>query len=145
MKVLIQRVKNARVDVEGKAVGQIKQGILAFVGVEKNDTKESTQRMLKKLLSYRIFSDDGGKMNLSVEDINGEILLVSQFTLVANTKKGLRPSFSSAANPKLSEELYKYMIQQAKTTNLNIQTGVFAANMQISLVNDGPVTFNLEC
>ncbi len=145
MKVLIQRVKKARVDVEGKAVGQIKQGILAFVGVEKDDTKESTQRMLKKLLSYRIFSDDGGKMNLSVEDINGEILLVSQFTLVANTKKGLRPSFSSAANPKLSAELYEYMIQQAKTTNLNIQTGVFAANMQISLVNDGPVTFNLEC
>ena len=145
MKVLIQRVKKARVDVEGKTVGQIKQGLLAFIGVEKNDSKDSAVRMLKKLLSYRVFSDEGGKMNKSVEDINGEILLVSQFTLVANTKKGLRPSFSSAANPQLSEELYDYMIKQAKATNLNIQSGQFAANMQISLVNDGPVTFNLEC
>lgn len=145
MKILIQRVKKACVDVDGKTVGQIKQGILAFVGVEKSDNKDSAQRILKKLLSYRIFSDADDKMNLSVQDINGGVLLVSQFTLVADTKKGLRPSFSSAANPQLSEELYNYMIEQAKTTNLNIQSGQFAANMQISLINDGPVTFNLEC
>jgi len=145
MKALIQRVKKAQVDVEGKTVGQIEQGILALIGIEKTDTLENADILLKKICNYRIFSDDEDKMNLSLQDIKGSLLLVSQFTLVANTQKGLRPSFSSAANPILSEELYDYLVKQAKQTHLNIQTGEFAANMQISLINDGPVTFNLQC
>ncbi len=145
MKALIQRVRKAQVNVEGKTVGQIDQGILALIGIEKTDTYDNAQRLLKKIYSYRIFSDDEDKMNLSLQDINGGLLLVSQFTLVANTQKGLRPSFSSAANPQMSEELYDYLVKQAKQTNLNIQTGQFAANMQINLINDGPVTFNLQC
>lgn len=145
MKALIQRVKKAQVNVEGKTVGQIEQGILALIGIEKNDTCDNAQRLLKKICNYRIFSDSENKMNLSIQDINGGLLLVSQFTLVANTQKGLRPSFSSAANPQMSEELYDYLVTQAQETDLNIQTGQFAANMQISLINDGPVTFNLQC
>jgi D-tyrosyl-tRNA(Tyr) deacylase len=145
MKALIQRVKKAQVDVEGKTIGQIDQGILAFVGIEKTDTQENAQRLLKKILNYRIFSDAEDKMNLSLDNVKGGLLLVSQFTLVADTQKGLRPSFSSAANPKMSQELYDYLIKQAKETQLNVQTGQFAADMQISLINDGPVTFNIQC
>lgn len=145
MKALIQRVKKAQVDVDGTTIGQIKQGVLVFVGIEKTDTEDKAQKLLKKIINYRIFSDADDKMNLSVQDISGELLLVSQFTLVANTQKGLRPSFSSAASPQISKELYGYFVEQAKTTKLNIQTGEFAANMQISLINDGPVTFNLQC
>lgn len=145
MKALIQRVKKAKVNVDDKTVGQIDQGILALIGIEKSDTVDNADNLLKKICSYRIFSDENDKMNLSVKDINGGLLLVSQFTLVADTKKGLRPSFSSAANPQLSQELYNYLITQADKTSLNIQTGQFAADMQISLINDGPVTFNLQC
>jgi len=145
MKALIQRVKKAQVDVEGKTIGKIDQGILALIGVEKTDTQENADKLLKKICNYRIFADNEDKMNLSVQDINGGLLLVSQFTLVANTQKGLRPSFSSAASPQLSTELYDYLIQQARKTNLHIQTGQFAADMQISLINNGPVTFNLQC
>ncbi len=145
MKALIQRVKKAQVQVDNKSVGQIGQGILALIGVEKYDTQANVDKLLKKIVSYRIFSDQQGKMNLSLQDIDAELLLVSQFTLVANTNKGLRPSFSSAGTPALSEELYDYMIQQAIKTKLKIQTGVFAADMQISLINDGPVTFNIQC
>jgi len=145
MKALIQRVKKAQVDVEGKTIGKIDQGILALIGVEKTDTQENADKLLKKICNYRIFADNEEKMNLSVQDINGGLLLVSQFTLVANTQKGLRPSFSSAASPQLSTELYDYLIQQARKTNLHIQTGQFAADMQISLINNGPVTFNLQC
>ncbi|MFK8012356.1 MAG: D-aminoacyl-tRNA deacylase [Marinicellaceae bacterium] len=145
MKALIQRVKKAQVDVEGKTIGSINQGILALIGVEKSDTQENANRLLKKICNYRIFSDAEDKMNLSLEDIKGGLLLVSQFTLVANTQKGLRPSFSSAASPEHSTELYNYIIEQARKTPLHIQTGQFAANMQISLINDGPVTFNLQC
>ena len=145
MKALIQRVKKAQVDVDGKTIGQIDQGVLALIGVEKSDTQENADKLLNKICNYRIFSDSEDKMNLSLQDINGGLLLVSQFTLVANTQKGLRPSFSSAASPMLSTELYDYLIQQARKTNLHIQTGQFAANMQINLINDGPVTFNLQC
>lgn len=145
MKALIQRVKSAQVDVDGKTVGKIDQGILAFIGVEKSDSRENADKLLKKILSYRIFSDANDKMNLSLQDIGGELLLVSQFTLVANTQKGLRPSFSSAGSPELSQELFDYMIKQAQETSLKIQTGIFAADMQVSLINDGPVTFNLQC
>jgi len=145
MKALIQRVKKAQVKVNEKTIGQIDQGVLALIGVEKSDTQENADKLLNKICNYRIFSDSEDKMNLSLQDINGGLLLVSQFTLVANTQKGLRPSFSSAASPMLSTELYDYLIQQARKTNLHIQTGQFAANMQINLINDGPVTFNLQC
>lgn len=145
MKALIQRVRYAKVEVDNKVVGNINQGILAFIGVEQTDTTLNADKLLKKITSYRIFSDDSGKMNLSLNDIKGELLLVSQFTLVANTLKGLRPSFSNAGSPEMSKELYRYMIEQAKNTQLTIQTGVFAADMQITLTNDGPVTFNLQC
>jgi len=144
MKALIQRVQQAQVQVNDKTVGKIQQGILAFIGVEKNDDEECARKLLKKIVGYRIFSDISGKMNLSLDDIKGELLLVSQFTLVADTQKGLRPGFSLAADPTLSKDLYHYMIKQAQTTSLRIQTGVFAADMQVSLINDGPVTFNLH-
>jgi len=145
MKALIQRVKQAQVEVDGKIVGKIGQGILALIGVENSDTQETADRLLNKIINYRIFSDVNNKMNLSLENIEGELLLVSQFTLVANTQKGLRPSFSSAGSPELSQNLYNHMIQQALATKLKIQTGIFAANMQVSLINDGPITFNLQC
>ncbi len=145
MKALIQRVKQAKVVVDGKTVGEINQGILAFIGVEQSDTTINADKLLKKIMSYRIFSDENGKMNLSLQDIQGGLLLVSQFTLVANTQKGLRPSFSNAGSPDMSKQLYSYMIEQAQNTSLTIQTGVFAADMEVSLVNDGPVTFNLQC
>lgn len=145
MKALIQRVKQAKVVVDGKAVGEINQGILAFIGVEQSDTTINADKLLKKIMSYRIFSDKNGKMNLSLQDIQGGLLLVSQFTLVANTQKGLRPSFSNAGSPEMSKQLYKHMLEQANKMLLTIQSGVFAADMEISLINDGPVTFNLQC
>lgn len=144
MIALIQRVKKAQVDVEGQTIGQIGHGILAFIGVEKDDNKQQADALLRKIISYRIFNDFNGKMNLSLQDIGGELLLVSQFTLVANTQKGLRPSFSSGASPAEGERLFNYLCQQAKKTELTIATGQFAADMQVSLVNDGPVTFWLQ-
>ncbi|MFV0543216.1 MAG: D-aminoacyl-tRNA deacylase [Marinicella pacifica] len=145
MIALIQRVKQAQVDVNGETIGQIGQGILALIGVEKDDSEQQADALLRKIISYRIFSDDNGKMNLSLNDIEGELLLVSQFTLVANTQKGLRPSFSSGASPAEGERLFDYLCQQAKKFDLKIATGEFAADMQVSLVNDGPVTFWLQC
>ena len=145
MIALIQRVKQAQVDVNSETIGQIGHGILALIGVEKDDSEQQADALLRKIISYRIFSDDNGKMNLSLNDIEGELLLVSQFTLVANTQKGLRPSFSSGASPAEGERLYHYLCQQAKKTKLTIATGEFAADMQVSLVNDGPVTFWLQC
>ena len=144
MIALIQRVKQAQVDVNGETIGQIGQGILALIGVEKDDSEQQADALLRKIISYRIFSDDNGKMNLSLNDIEGELLLVSQFTLVANTQKGLRPSFSSGASPAEGERLFDYLCQQAKKFDLKIATGEFAADMQVSLVNDGPVTFWLQ-
>jgi len=145
MKALIQRVTQAKVVVDGTTVGEINQGILAFIGVEQSDATTNADKLLNKIINYRIFSDNDDKMNLSLQDINGGLLLVSQFTLVANTQKGLRPSFSNAGSPDMSKQLYEYMIEQAKSTSLTVQTGVFAADMEVSLINDGPVTFNLQC
>ncbi|MCF6289333.1 MAG: D-aminoacyl-tRNA deacylase [Proteobacteria bacterium] len=145
MKALIQRVKHAKVEVAGETVAAIQLGLLAFIGVEKQDTQENVNKLLNKILNYRVFADHEGKMNLSLLDIAGDLLLVSQFTLVANTNKGLRPSFSSAATPVVSKELYDYCIKQAQLSGINVQTGIFAADMQVSLINDGPVTFNLQC
>ncbi len=144
MKALVQRVSQAQVNVNSQVVGKISGGILAFIGVEKNDYEKNAAKLLQKIVNYRIFSDTQGKMNLSLLDVKSELLLVSQFTLVANTQKGLRPSFSSAANPEVSENLYNYLIEQAKELGIKVQTGVFAADMQVSLTNDGPVTFNLH-
>ncbi|MFB9886195.1 D-aminoacyl-tRNA deacylase [Balneatrix alpica] len=144
MKALIQRVKSARVEVEGEVVGAIDQGLLVLLGVERDDTPASADKLLEKILKYRVFSDADGKMNLSLLDIQGQLLLVSQFTLVADTRKGLRPSFSSGANPELGQELYQYTIKQAKKTGLKVEQGRFAADMQVHLINDGPVTFWLE-
>lgn len=144
MQGLIQRVKHAKVEVDDQLVGQIKQGIVLLLGVEKHDDKDTTNKLLHKVSNYRIFSDENDKMNLSLKDIKGELLVVSQFTLAADTKKGMRPSFSSAATPAQANELYEYFVDQAKAAGLSVATGRFAADMQVSLCNDGPVTFNLN-
>lgn len=143
MQGLIQRVKQAKVEVAGEVVGEISQGILLLLGVEKQDTEQSAQKLLHKVSNYRIFTDEQGKMNLSLNDIKGELLVVSQFTLAADTKKGMRPSFSSAGTPDQANTLYEYFIAEAKKAGLTVATGQFGADMQVSLCNDGPVTFNL--
>jgi D-tyrosyl-tRNA(Tyr) deacylase len=142
---LIQRVSSASVSIDDKVHGHINGGILLLLGVEKNDTKEQADQLLKKLLNYRIFADSSGKMNRSLTDIKGDLLIVSQFTLAADSKKGLRPSFSSAAPPKEAEMLYNYFLNQArKTRQGEVAQGKFGADMQVSLCNDGPVTFLLH-
>lgn len=144
MRALIQRVTRAKVEVDQQCIGKIDQGLLVFVGVEKDDRIEDADRLLKKLLAYRVFSDTEDKMNLSLTDVNGGLLLVSQFTLAANTQKGLRPSFSSAAPPAEGEALYNYLVEQAKKLHPMVATGRFGADMKVELLNDGPVTFLLE-
>jgi D-aminoacyl-tRNA deacylase len=144
MKTLIQRVRGARVEVAGEVVGAIDQGLLALVGVEPQDTPASVEKILHKLLNYRVFSDAAGKMNLSLTDSGGGLLLVSQFTLAADTKSGLRPSFSSAAPPALGAELFDLLVTQARGKHPQVATGQFGADMQVHLINDGPVTFLLE-
>ncbi|VXD03550.1 D-tyr-tRNA(Tyr) deacylase [Pseudomonas sp. 9AZ] len=144
MKALIQRVRGARVEVAGEVVGAIDHGLLALVGVEPQDTPASVEKILHKLLNYRVFSDAAGKMNLSLSDSGGGLLLVSQFTLAADTKSGLRPSFSSAAPPALGAELFDLLVTQARGKHSQVATGRFGADMQVHLVNDGPVTFLLE-
>ena len=141
---LIQRVKHASVAVDGEVVGQIDQGLLALVGVQKHDDQASADKLLKRMLSYRVFADAEDKMNLSLSDIGGGLLLVSQFTLAADTQKGARPSFSSAASPDLGHELFEYVVNQARAQHPVVETGRFGADMQVSLLNDGPVTFWLE-
>ncbi|MBB1479799.1 MULTISPECIES: D-aminoacyl-tRNA deacylase [Pseudoalteromonas] len=143
MQGLIQRVKHAKVEVDGQVVGQIELGLLLLLGVEKHDDQQSTDKLLHKVSNYRVFSDENDKMNLSLQDIQGELLVVSQFTLAADTKKGMRPSFSSAATPAQANQLYEYFVSQARVMGLSVATGQFAADMQVSLCNDGPVTFNL--
>lgn len=144
MKVLIQRVTQAQVDIAGTCVGKIDSGLLLLVGLEKHDNQQTLERMCHKVLNYRIFADDEGKMNLSVKDINGGVLAVSQFTLAAQTHKGLRPGFSSAALPHIAKNQYQEFVTLLKQDVSNVQTGEFGADMQVSLVNDGPVTFMLE-
>ncbi|MFC3194811.1 D-aminoacyl-tRNA deacylase [Marinicella sediminis] len=144
MKILIQRVKQAEVKVNDQTVGAISQGILALVGVEREDTIQTTEKLLSKMLRYRIFPDDEDRMNRSLLDIKGELLLVSQFTLVADTRKGTRPGFSKGASPEHGEHIFNELVKQAQQTGLHVQTGRFGADMQVSLINDGPVTFWLE-
>lgn len=144
MKGLLQRVSSARVEVDGEVVGAVDQGLLVLVAVEPHDTREHADKLLHRLLNYRVFSDADGKMNLSLKDIGGGLLLVSQFTLAADTRSGLRPGFSTAAPPALGAELFDYLVQQACDQHGSVATGRFGANMQVSLVNDGPVTFMLQ-
>jgi len=144
MKALIQRVSRASVEVDARCVGTIGPGLLALIGVEKGDDETSVDRLLHKLLHYRVFSDGDGKMNLDVRQAGGGLLLVSQFTLAASTRKGLRPSFSSAAPPAEGERLFQVLLEKAHLRHDPVACGEFGANMQVSLVNDGPVTFLLE-
>ena len=144
MKAVIQRVKSASVIVEGETVGTIGQGILVLLGVEKNDEESKADWLAEKIAGLRIFSDHEGKMNLSVRDVGGALLVVSQFTLAGNCAKGRRPSFDTAAPPAEGKRLYVYFVDAARRLGLPVQTGVFQADMQVSLVNDGPVTFILE-
>ena len=144
MKALVQRVKKASVTIDGELYSAINEGILVFVGVCKNDTKENAEKLAQKILSLRIFEDENEKMNYSVVDENKEILAVSQFTLCGDCKKGTRPSFDEAAHPQVAIELYDYFVKCLKTSNLNVKTGKFQAMMDVALINDGPVTFWLE-
>lgn len=141
---LIQRVARAQVDVDGITVGQIGQGILLLLGVEKQDTTAQAKRLLERVLGYRIFPDETGRMNRSLQDIQGGLLIVPQFTLPADTQKGLRPSFTPAADPSLGQYLFDSFCTMARSQHTIVASGVFGANMQVSLVNDGPVTFWLR-
>lgn len=144
MKFVIQRVTNASCTVDGAVIGQINKGFCVFIGVSNEDTTEVADKMIKKLIGMRIFEDENGKTNLSLSDVNGELLLISQFTLYADCKKGNRPSFINAGNPTLANELYEYIIEKCKQQVSEVQTGSFGADMKISLLNDGPFTIVLD-
>ena len=144
MKALLQRVLEARVTVGGDCVGEIGHGLLVFLGLDRGDNEACAERMIEKLLAYRVFSDDQGRMNRNVQEVGGGVLLVSQFTLSADTGKGLRPGFSSALPPAEAELLYQRVLAMLKQRHSPVAAGVFAADMQVSLVNDGPVTFLLQ-
>lgn len=149
MKALIQRVSQASVTVEREVIARIDRGLLVFLGVEAGDTPARGERLIERIIQYRVFPDDAERMNLSLQDCGGELLLVSQFTLAADTRKGRRPGFSTAAQPALGEQLYQHCVATAQRLlhgagELRVQTGRFGAHMQVALVNDGPVTFLLE-
>ncbi|WP_303846440.1 D-aminoacyl-tRNA deacylase [Aeromonas sobria] len=144
MIVLIQRVSEASVTVEGEVTGAIGQGLLVLLGVEQGDDEAKTDKLLHKVSGYRVFSDENGKMNLNVSQIGGSLLVVSQFTLAADTKSGMRPSFSCGAHPSEAERLYDYFVAKAAASGIPTETGRFAADMKVALVNDGPVTFWLQ-
>ncbi len=144
MKAVVQRVKQANVKVDEKVVGSINKGLVILLGVGNDDTIEKVDYLVKKITSLRIFTDEAGKMNLSLKDVNGEILVVSQFTLFADCSRGNRPSFSTAGKPELAKELYEYFIEECKKLGIKTETGIFAAHMQVTLTNDGPVTIILE-
>ncbi|WP_136254836.1 D-aminoacyl-tRNA deacylase [Onishia niordana] len=144
MRALIQRVSQARVSVAGRETGSIDQGLAVLVGVERDDDEARADKLLHKLLHYRVFGDADGKMNLNLQQVEGGLMLVSQFTLAADTRKGLRPSFSSAAPPAEGERLYHYLVEAAKARWPKVACGEFGADMQVELINDGPVTFLLE-
>ena len=142
MKFLIQRVKKAQVEVDQNIVGEIEKGLLVFIGISHTDTKEIADYLIKKLINLRIFEDKNGKMNLGIKDVEGKLLLVSQFTLYADCTQGNRPSFTDAAKPQFAKELYEYIIK--KCSEEIKDTGIFGADMQVKLINDGPVTIMLE-
>ena len=144
MKLVVQRVKNAKVDIEGKTVGAIDKGFLVLLGVTHNDTKDTADYLVKKLCNLRVFEDENQKMNLSLKDVNGKLLIVSQFTLYADCSGGNRPSFVNAAKPDVANELYEYFCNKCKENGVEVQKGIFGADMKVSLLNDGPVTIILE-
>ena len=144
MRLVLQRVSNARVEVGGEVAGSIEKGLLTLVGVERSDSRADVDYLVDKVAGLRIFSDDAGKMNLSLKDIGGSLLVVSQFTLYADCRKGRRPSFDSAAGSELASELYEYFVESARKSGLAVETGVFQADMNVHLVNQGPVTIILE-
>lgn len=144
MRCLIQRVTRASVEVDGRVVGQIERGLLAFLGVQQGDDERRAELMAERLLAYRVFPDAAGRMNLDVRAVGGGVLVVSQFTLAADTRKGLRPSFSSAGGPEQALALYDFLVARLRELHAPVATGAFGADMQVSLVNDGPVTFMLE-
>jgi D-tyrosyl-tRNA(Tyr) deacylase len=141
---LLQRVTHASVAVNGDVIASINTGLLVLVGVEKADTEQQAIRLYEKLIAYRVFPDEQDKMNLSLKDINGSLLLVPQFTLAADTHKGLRPGFSNAADPEYGKQLFEFLINHAREQFKNVETGIFGADMQVSLLNNGPVTFWLQ-
>ena len=144
MRAVLQRVTRASVTVDGEVLGKIGKGFMILLGVENSDTEEITDKMADKICKLRIFEDENGKTNLSLKDVNGELLMVSQFTLYANCKKGNRPSFIEAGEPHMAEELYEYMIQEAKKSVPVVEYGIFGADMKVSLINDGPFTIILD-
>lgn len=144
MKFVIQRVSKASVTIDNKTVGKIDKGFMVLIGITHSDNKEIADMMVKKLLNLRVFSDENDKMNLAIKDVNGGLLLISQFTLYAECKKGNRPSFINAAKPDSANELYEYIIEKCKENNNNVQTGIFGADMKVELLNDGPVTIVLD-
>lgn len=144
MRLVIQRVLEASVAVEGNVIGKIDKGFCVFVGVGQNDTKEIADKMIKKMLGLRIFDDENDKINLSLTDVGGKLLLISQFTLYADCKKGYRPSFTDAGAPDVAQKLYEYVIEECKNAGFEVQTGEFGADMKVSLINDGPFTILLD-
>lgn len=144
MKLVVQRVKNAQVDVDGKTVGKIEKGFLVLLGVTHNDTKGEADYLVKKLCNLRVFEDKNEKMNLGLKDVNGELLIISQFTLYADCTGGNRPSFINAARPEIAEPLYEYFCSECEKNGIHVEKGVFGADMKVSLLNDGPVTIIIE-
>ena len=144
MKLVIQKVSHASVETEGASIAEIQKGFLVLVGIGKNDTKETIDQYVNKMVNLRIFTDENGKTNLSLKDVNGEILLVSQFTLYANCKKGNRPSFFDAGEPEKAQQLYEYMVEKVKEFVPVVQTGKFGALMKVFLINEGPFTILLD-
>ncbi len=144
MKLVVQRVKNAKVEVDEKTVGSINQGFLVLLGVTHTDTRSKADYLVKKLCNLRVFEDENGKMNLGLKDVEGELLIVSQFTLYADCSQGNRPSFINAAKPDAANELYEYFCEKCKEQNIKVEKGIFGADMKVNLLNDGPVTIILE-